>query len=264
VASFFERHGIELPNSPIKIRREAPEILRKAVWSFAMQAGLEKTTVSNILREIIPCEDFEPLRPISSMYSAWMKCDWPYVYLGIESIGIILRDLEHCSPNVFEAHLNDFFRRHGYAWKIVDCRVEIRGPEAVETTVNQALKKLASEDLGTASNELHEALKDLSRKPEPDITGAIQHAGAALECVAKEISGDPKKTFGAILNDNPTMFPKPLDDAAHKIWGFLSNNGRHIAEGVKPEHDVAFLVTGFVAALAAYLSDKRVRSKPQR
>lgn len=262
MANFIERHGIELPEAPINVRYAASEGLRNAVWSYALQAGFDRGVLTSVLKLVIPCESYDPQQSIQSMYRAWLSCDWQYVYLGIERIAQYMLDSEFYNLATFESHLNDFFRRQGYGWKIVDGSIEIRGPEAVEVTIKLAQAKLSAEKLGIASNELHEALKDLSRKPEPDVTGAIQHAGAALECVAREISGDPKKTFGAILKDNPSIFPRPLDEAAHKIWGFLSNNGRHIAEGVKPNHDVAFLVTGFVAALAAYLSDKRV--KPDR
>lgn len=261
MANFIERHGIELPEAPIKTRHEASKRLRNAVWSFALQAGFDKGMLADILKSVVPCEDFDSQKSILSMYRAWLSCDWQYVYLGIEEIALYMHDSEFYDLRVFEKHVNDFFRREGFGWKIVDAKIEIRGPEAVEVSIKLAQARLSAEELDTASNELHEALKDLSRKPEPDVTGAIQHAGAALECVAKEISGDPKKTFGAILNDNPGIFPKPLHEAAHKVWGFLSNNGRHIAEGVKPNHDVAFLVTGLVAALAAYLADKRI--KPQ-
>ena len=44
------------------------------------------------------------------------------------------------------------------------------------------------------SNEIHEALKDISRRPTPDRTGAIQHSIAAMECTAREVAGEPNLT----------------------------------------------------------------------
>jgi len=54
-------------------------------------------------------------------------------------------------------------------------------------------------------DELHEALDDLSRRPEPDLTGAIQHAMAALECVASDTYGNPKATLGDIIKRYPDL-----------------------------------------------------------
>jgi len=44
---------------------------------------------------------------------------------------------------------------------------------------------LETAKLETAKTEIREALNDLSRRPTPDITGAIQHSLACLECVAR-------------------------------------------------------------------------------
>ena len=87
----------------------------------------------------------------------------------------------------------------------------------------------------TARDEIHDALTDLSRRPNPDLTGAIQHGMAALECVARDACGDPKATLGDILKRHPDLIPKPLDTAIDKAWGFASEMGRHIREGREPE-----------------------------
>ncbi|MBB4616750.1 hypothetical protein [Sphingomonas abaci] len=50
----------------------------------------------------------------------------------------------------------------------------------------------------TAANEVHEAPKDISRRPVADVTGAIQHAMAALECVAREVDNSTD-TLGKII-----------------------------------------------------------------
>ncbi len=96
--------------------------------------------------------------------------------------------------------------------------------------------------------------RDLSRRPQPDTTGAVQHAGAALECAARDVTNNPTKTFGDVLKAAPGLFPKPLDEAASKLWGYVSSYGRHVREGRVPTTEEAFLVTGIAAALAGYLT----------
>lgn len=138
---------------------------------------------------------------------------------------------------------------------MVDGLLESRGPESFETVVDEARRVLDELGLRTARQEIHEALRDLSRRPDPDITGAIQHAMAGLECVARELAGS-KATLGEVLKQNPDLLPKPLDDAISKMWGYASERGRHLREGRAPSRSEAELVVGVAAATCAYLSAK--------
>lgn len=98
------------------------------------------------------------------------------------------------------------------------------------------------------------SLRDLSRKPDPHITGAIQHSLAALECVARHVSSEPKPTLGSLLSKHPDLFTKPLDQAAEKLWSFASEQGRHLREGRQPALPEAQLAVAVSAALANYLA----------
>ena len=111
-------------------------------------------------------------------------------------------------------------------------------------------------NLGTAKTEIREALNDLSRRPNADITGAIQHSLASLECVARQIAGNTKMTLGELIKKYPNIVPKPLDEAISKIWGFTSEQGRHLREGGQPTYVEAELVVGLSAVLTTYLGKK--------
>lgn len=103
---------------------------------------------------------------------------------------------------------------------------------------------------------MHEAVADLSRRPSPDITGAIQHAMASLECVARETCGDPKATLGEIIKRHNELIPPPLDQAISKAWGYASEHARHIREGREPAYAEAELIVGLCASVSTYLSRK--------
>ena len=96
----------------------------------------------------------------------------------------------------------------------------------------------------------------MSRRPTPDITGAIQHSLACLECVAREVTGDRNATLGELIKKHPNIVPKPLDSAIEKIWGFTSEQGRHLREGQAPEYLEAELVVELSSAIATYLGKK--------
>jgi len=133
--------------------------------------------------------------------------------------------------------------------------IETRGSESFESAVNNAVEALEASKRTTAKSEIHEALRDLSRRPEADLTGAVQHAMAALECVARDVSND-KATLGDILKRYPDLLPKPLDDSVSKAWGYASEMARHLREGRIPTREEAELIVGLSAVVATYLAKK--------
>ena len=120
--------------------------------------------------------------------------------------------------------------------------------------MSDAGEKLENTERPTAAGHLHEALQDLSRRPKPDLAGAIYHAMGCLEAVARDVTGDEKATFGEILKRYPEAVPAPLDVALSKVWGYASNEARHVQEGKKPKRSEAELIVGLAASLAGFLT----------
>ena len=128
----------------------------------------------------------------------------------------------------------------------------------METAVKTVVSVLETAKLTTAKTEIREALNDLSSRPTPDITCAIQHSLACLECVTREVTGDTKSTLGDLMKKFPGVIPSPLDQAVTKIWGFTSEQGRHLREGQAPEYLEAELVVEVTSAIATYLGKKLI------
>jgi len=74
---------------------------------------------------------------------------------------------------------------------------------------------------------------------------------AALECVVRDVTGQPSKTLGQLISD--LTMPKPMDTALEKLWGFASEQGRHIREGREPRFEEAELVVMIASAVSTYL-----------
>lgn len=105
----------------------------------------------------------------------------------------------------------------------------------------------------TAATEVHEALRDLSRRP-ADLTGAVHHSVAALECTARDVLGEPKATLGPLI---PKLnLPKPLDTAVEKLWGYASNNARHLNEGGELVVEEVELVVSIACAVSTYIAKR--------
>ncbi len=262
--SFSQRHGFrQLYEVPISIRNDAPDELRGEIVELAYECGLSPTPL-----RLIVCRTFRK-RPDKNNWSEYPNidgelrslidnCNWYRVYDAIEAIATSMRDIPFSYDyNKFETSLNEYFIENGIGWQLVKGMIEVRGGEIFEKSTHQATADLQEAGLGTASSELQEALRDLSRRPEPDITGAIQHAMAALECVARAATGDSRATLGDIMKRYRDLMPKPLDEAVTKLWGFASENARHINEGRIPAFEEAELVVTTVASLCTYLAKKK-------
>ena len=171
----------------------------------------------------------------------------------MESKDITTDDL-NSSCEDYAQRLNGLFIEKGIGWQFQDGKIIARGPEIFEDTVKHASEALSNAGHRTAYNELQQAYLDVSKRPEPDLTGAVQHALAALECTAREVSGLKKATLGEIVKKSPELFPQPLDDIAKKIWGYASEKGRHLREGEEPDFSEVMLLIGLAASMAGFLN----------
>lgn len=260
--SFSQRQGFRPTAAPITVREDAPYELRGVLVDICYKHQFTPTPLRNLVCRVLR------KRPDPNNWSEFPNIDseirmliddteWYRVYDVVEAIYTHMREngfKYDCSK--FEAEINEYFGEVGIGWQLREGVLEIRGEEAFEKAVTDAGAALSDTQHVTASDELHEAITDLSRRPDPDITGAIQHAVAALECVAREVCGDPKANLGAILKSRKVTIPEPLDEGVKKIWGYASEQGRHLREGRTPSFEEARLVVGVAASVATYLANK--------
>lgn len=257
---FSERLGLASSTTvPITVRDDAPHEFRGVLVDIAYECGFRPKTlrplVCKVLRKRPDEENWSEYPNIDSEIRGLIDdADWYRVYDVVEAIADAMQSRGgHAEPDRFEAELNDYFAANGIGWKLQGSELQARGSEVIEATLHSANDLLQSAGLPTAQNELHEALRDLSRRPTPDTTGAIQHSMAALECVARQACGDEKATLGEIVKRYKDMIPKPLDEAITKLWGYASENARHLSEGRIPSYEEAELVVGVVASVSTYL-----------
>jgi hypothetical protein len=260
---FSKRHGFrQVCEAEITVREDAPHELRGVVVDLAYECGFRPKTLRPVVCHILRT------RPDEYNWSEYPNvdneirslvddCEWYRVYDIIKGIaGTMCETLFTYDAEKFESELNDYFVERGIGWKLVNGKVEVRGAQTFEKALSEAKNELHERGFPTASGELKEALSDLSRRPAPDVTGAIQHSMAALECAARVACGDEKANLGDILKRYRDLLPRPLDEALAKLWGFASENARHIREGRAPTYDEAELVVMVVAGTCTYLARK--------
>jgi hypothetical protein len=262
---FSKRHGFSRAKD-ITIREGAPENLRFFVLDTAMRLGwLPPSRLLEVLYRVLRVPINERYRRGSPHDEARAEalietCDWFKVYDIIEVLyaGFARSDEHDGEDNagVFAYEVNEFFIDEGIGWQIVAGKIVTRGTEAFETVVTEATSALETSERPTAAKHLHEALEDLSRRPKADLSGAAYHAMGSLECVARDLTGDSKATLGEILKRHPDLLPKPLDTALSQVWGYASNQARHVLEGREISRDEAELLVGLSATLSTYLLRK--------
>ncbi|HWL53642.1 MAG TPA: hypothetical protein VNQ90_14485 [Chthoniobacteraceae bacterium] len=267
MSTFSERQGLIPSDAEITLRHDAPDWLRSHIIALAYDAGLSPSSLRDYLCKILLEE------PDQSNWSEFPNIDgevrhllsnaeWFYVYDLIERIYSKVGG----SPNweaaadteagKFSKEINRAFRQKGVGWQLVCGKIQMRGAEAFEESLRTAIKLTEQSNRSVARRELSEALRDLSRRPEPEVTGAIQHAMAALECIAKDVTSDPSVTLGAWIKKNPNGFPAPLNIAVEKLWGYASEYGRHVKEGYPASFEEAEMTVGVAGALSTYLLRK--------
>ena len=124
---------------------------------------------------------------------------------------------------------------------------------------SEAINILGATGRTVAANELKEAMQDIFRRPHPDITGAIQHANAGLEAVARDVTGNPTSTLGVLVQSLP--IPDDLKEAVRKLWRYSSENARHGREGNDPAPTDAKLVVTVASAVSTFLVERHNSSQ---
>lgn len=263
---FSKRLGYTGSEAEITIREDAPAFLRYWISGWAGEAGLSahsmREIVCKVLRSVPDSNNWSPGNVSMEVDSLLADCPWYRVYDVIESFAhAIARSGNHKATVQFAESVNQYFREEGVGWKLENGSVVSRGEEEFEIQTGTAITVLADAGSRTAKLELHQAISDLSRRPEPDLTGAIQHAMAAMECVAREFCNEPQPTFGRLIERHPDMLPRPLNQGVEKAWGYASEMGRHIREGRVPEREEAELIVGIAATISTYLTRKKERQQ---
>ena len=202
----------------ITIREDAPESLRYFVLDMARQLEYAPSSLRTIICRVLRT------RPNTDNWS-----EYPNIWGEVQELDVRMRlvqGLRHHRGNdasfarndaktgqqdavQFAQAINGFFVEEGIGWQLVNGQIITRGTEAFETMVSEATGALQASERPTAASHLHEALQDLSRRPEPDLAGAVYHAMGSLECLARDVTGDPKATLGEVLKRNPGLLPKP-------------------------------------------------------
>ena len=266
---FSKRNRYASISKEITIWEDAPETLRYFVLDKARELEYAPSTlrvvICRALRKRPDPDNWSEYPNIwNEVQELMYGCEWFKVYDIIEALyASFARNDENSGTQDAEAFsdaTNALFAEEGIGWQLVNGQIITRGNEVFEQVVNKATDSLQDSERPTAAKHLREALLDLSRRPHPDLAGAVYHSMGSLEALARDITDDPRATLGEILKRHPALLPKPLNASILQIWGYASNQARHVEEGREPTREEAELVVGLCAAISTYLSRRKYNS----
>lgn len=257
--TFSKRHNFA-EEPPITIRNNAPDGLRYAVIVNAYDILDRYEQIRKVVcRTLLTAPDLNNWSDIPNIREEVLsdidRCEWYKVYDVAEALLAYIEDQHGYDDAVQYANaMNNYFISAGIGWEFKPNEgIVYRGEENFQTATQNASSILVQSGRNNAANEINEAIKDISRRPNPDLTGAIHHAMAAVECTAQDITGS-KKTLGKFISE--LDLPKPLDEALDKLWGFASQHGRHVSKSSKPSTDDAELIVHVSCAICNFLVKK--------
>ena len=267
---FSDRQGYRPTAAEITVREDAPSGLRGAIPLIAEGVGMTPKAMRRVICGVLLeppdrgnwsdypniWEEVVQLMEDARWYKVYDIAEALYAALIPDHDTIIFRgrDKAHQSADEFERRLNEFFVEDGIGWELRDGRITYRGSETFARSTHEVPDRLEESGFQRAANEMRHALRNIDWRP-ADITGAVQHAMAALEATAREVTGQPNPTLGKLASE--LGLPAPLDQAVHKLWGYASDRGRHIREGQAVDHAEAELIVSVAGALCAFLAQRR-------
>jgi hypothetical protein len=242
---------------PVTIREDAPGNVRHGIYSLVSAAGLKPFQLRRILcRRLLVKENtqlVEDHRILAEVELLLADCHWYHVYGFVEDVYAELAVRPTPSAEEYAMRVNTYFAETGIGWELQNGRLQPRGGAGLDHALQSALAALERSGRQTAHEQLREAMQDLSRVPEAEVTGAVQHAIGALECVARDLVGDPQMTLGKLVKHYPDLMPTTLASVVDKAYGFASNEARHLVEGRKIDFCEAELTVSLSAAVITYL-----------
>jgi hypothetical protein len=254
---FSRRHRFR-QRREINVRADAPEALRAGLLTilsdFCLNYSDIRAIVCAVLHVFPDQNNWTEIPNVRDEVRELVQgCDWYRVYdIGEASYQSLIRSGRQ---EEFAQQLNALFEDLGIGWQMIDGQIVTRGDVDFERVVAQAVQQIDVAGLRTPKTEIEEARADLSRRPEPDITGTVQHCMAALECVARVVSNEEGTTLGRIVQRHAAQIGlhRALANATENLWGYASDMARHVQEGREPSREEAELLLSMCASLITYL-----------
>lgn len=171
---FSKRNGFnEVAEVPITVRNDAPYNFRGVLVDLAYEFGFTPHTLRDLvckqLRTRADLDNWSAYPNVNHEVRGLVdNCQWFKVYDILEEIASQIPQICYDRPSEeFQHEINEIFMAQGIGLKLVNGEVIYRGEEGLDELLILAVSTETKNGHKTAATELHEAIKDMSRRPEP-------------------------------------------------------------------------------------------------
>lgn len=226
--------------------------MEESIWCFFMNQRRDDFYHYNS-HEVVATEYL-----LSDLYEWYTKFDlieYSINYLRQKSEG---KERLRLIVDCFVKMISSTFKRLNYAYRIVDDYV-------VELTDDEEIKSIEESLKVSPSTRTHlsGALKNLSKRPNPDYRNSIKESISAVEALCREITGET--TLGKALKaleKNGVIIPKFLNSAIENLYIYTNDAKTGIRHALMddkdaPQYDEAKFMLVVCSALINYIQGKR-------
>jgi hypothetical protein len=100
----------------------------------------------------------------------------------------------------------------------------------LSTTHQTAAIELKTSGRTTAAEQIESAIRNLSIRPKPDFSGAVDRATNAMECVLQDITGEKQMTLGDYLREHSDL-SRPFEKSIGRPMGLCLQFRRKTWQG---------------------------------
>lgn len=252
--TFAKRRGYRPVDAEITVREDAPAELRGAIAQIALRSGMTYSSMREVICRTLlvqpdPSNRSEIPHIRDEAAALLRNCKWFKVYDAAEAL---YAAAEPARKQQFADLLNGFFRENGIGWEMREGRIVFRGPKPFREVTWETVRMLEETNRPRAANEMRKAVRELSRRPAPDVLSAMLCVMEALQATARDLTGEYKPDMDRLV---PALdLPQPLESVVEKLWAYASDRAR--CKDCIPDVAEAELTVSIAGALCKFLAER--------
>lgn len=234
--NFSERIGISKPNITIQASG-MNDTLRNSLWNvlhmfifdqpyFLYDTHGDTGNISvfsaklwfGLFKKPIDTIPNHPSAALQEIRKYFFECRWYRAYEFIEFVIETQKDAE------LELFINNVLETELSGYRLIENKFV---PVTEKIEVDAIKKAILELPFAGVSAHLKQAMNHLSRHESPDYRNSIKESISAVECMAREVSGNQKATLGdalSVLEKNGKLHPA-LKKGFSAIYGYSNDEG---------------------------------------
>ena len=191
------------------------------------------------------------------------KCEWSLFYDACQiAYRLLGSSINFERASKFKQNVATLFSEENLGYHFEGDEIPKIRPEVVQLTINESRTLLKESEFKGGDVHFKKALDALNRRPTPDVENSCKDSIAAIESVARVLTGQPKAVLSDLVKELASngFISRPLDEIYQKLYAYRGNEpgvGHALVDLSKVTVADAEFVLAMSAASIIYLVNKR-------